>query len=135
MSDPLAPADVARLMELASKATPGPWECDVWIATEDGGWAAVGPVHDADDDDDEPGCPSELQAQADRAYMEAAISLAPALARAAARLEGENAELVGALMHSAARNHDASAGCSGCMRVASLIEKYARASAPAGEGK
>lgn len=62
-------------------ATPGPWKATTWINTE-GGWAAVGPLHDTEDESDddqcvsdgcEPNCRHDQDAQAD-AHL---IAMAP----------------------------------------------------------
>lgn len=71
---------MSRLDEIRQrleKATPGPWVATTWINTS-GGWAAVGPLHDTEDDPDdascfydgcEPNCQHDKAAQADAALI------------------------------------------------------------------
>ena len=70
-----------QLRELCAKATPGPWESNVWIETDGDEWRATGPGHDehASDYGSEPGGPDEQAAQADAAFIAAARTAVPAL--------------------------------------------------------
>ncbi len=66
--------DTAKLRQLASAATPGPWTAAVWIETDGNEWRATGPGHDDESHDNgsEPGCPDEQAAQRDAAFIAAA---------------------------------------------------------------
>jgi hypothetical protein len=66
--------DHAKLRQLATRATPGPWEAQVWIETDGNEWRATGPGHEehASDSGSEPGSPDEQAAQRDAAFIAAA---------------------------------------------------------------
>lgn len=101
-------ADRARLRELAEAATPGPWPAMTWYGSEDGGHAAIGPHHVAQDEeddgynngreDDAPGGPVEDRAMRDAAFIAdanptAVLALLDALDRAEAERDGSIAEV------------------------------------------
>ena len=77
--------DRAELRRLAESATPGPWTAATWYGSDDGGWVARGPHHEArpagsgghddestNDESDEPGGPVERRAMRDAAFIAAA---------------------------------------------------------------
>lgn len=74
-------AEVAELIELERKATPGPWQADsVWL--EEGGCCGRGPECVSEDNDGA----EEDQAECDGAPIAALRNAAPALLAAAKRL-------------------------------------------------
>ena len=65
--------DRNHLRRVAEAATLGPWTATAWNGTEEGGWAAIGPHHLGEiDEDDGPGSPSFDKAMADAAFIAAA---------------------------------------------------------------
>lgn len=82
---------VTELIELEKQATPGPWKAATWYGEVAGGYAAVGPYHQAqpvgdegDYEDDGPGGPVESRAMADAALLAALRNAAPHLLAIAA---------------------------------------------------
>jgi hypothetical protein len=63
-------AFVQEVEARASKATPGPWEPKEWFCSEsEGGWAAVGPHHVADDGETCGGDEAHVEAKQDAQFI------------------------------------------------------------------
>lgn len=89
----------AELRRLLAEATPGPWSANAWYG-EDGGWCAVGPLHEFEKEDeggpdgysqDEPGSPPHQRAKRDGELIAAMRNALPALlteAEAGRKLRG-----------------------------------------------
>jgi hypothetical protein len=87
----IPPTTLSAWSELAARATPGPWEPNVWIETDGNEWRATGPGHEdsSGDYDSAPGCPDEQAAQADAAFIAASRTAMPALLAEVERLKSE----------------------------------------------
>lgn len=73
--------DIPALRKLCDEATPATdWSSGVWYGSEEGGWAAIGPHHENDDQGrktDEPGSEANLRAERDAAFIAAARTALP----------------------------------------------------------
>jgi hypothetical protein len=62
--------DLEAIKARLAAATPGPWIYDEWYGTEDGGWAAIGPHHEAGEGEcDEPDGEPHERAKRDGALI------------------------------------------------------------------